>query len=86
MNSLLGLLAALAPLLAVQAVEYTTAALADKIDSSKLPGADQVDISFNQFSGYLDGILLFNNLLASFHLALLQWTPASTCTIGSSSR
>jgi len=37
---------------------YTSEALADQIKPGSLPGADKLNITFNQFSGYLniDGI------------------------------
>lgn len=39
-------------LLAQQASAYTDAALADKV--TNLPGAENLQITFNQFSGYLN--------------------------------
>ena len=38
------------------AAQYTESAIRDKIDSARLPGAEGLSITFNQFSGYLDGI------------------------------
>lgn len=33
---------------------YTSEALADQIKPGSLPGADKLNITFNQFSGYLN--------------------------------
>lgn len=70
-----------------QAVEYTSEALADRIDTSKLPGAESLSVNFNQFSGYLNGIcitFLYSELCVPNFV--LQWTLESTFIIGLLSR
>ena len=47
-----GVFIAAATLLASTAEAYTDAAVADQV--TNLPGAEKLDISFNQFSGYLN--------------------------------
>ena len=45
--------------LSTEGLEYSADALADEIKAGSLPGANGLNINFKQFSGYLDGTLIF---------------------------